>query len=116
MMVSLLIRLMTWEFILSVGRLFHSLSSQSHRSFILVQLTLVMVHPLLNLLTPKGLPIALVTRGLKNIGCLRTSASVVGSSSLDLPSRPSSLDLPSRSSKIRGCLSRTSRSFFGVWG
>jgi hypothetical protein len=54
MMVFLLVRLMTWEFILSVKRLFHSLSFRSHRSFILVQPALVMARPSLNPFTPKG--------------------------------------------------------------
>jgi len=36
MMIYLLVLLITWEFISNVGRFFYSLSSRSHRSFILV--------------------------------------------------------------------------------
>ncbi len=44
-----------------------------------MQLALVMARPSLNLLTLKGWPVVLVTRGLLKIGCLRTSAWELGS-------------------------------------
>jgi hypothetical protein len=78
MMVFLLVRLMTWEFIPSAEKLFHSQSSRSHKSLILVQSALAMVRPSLSLLTPKGWPVGLVTKGLLKIGCLRTSTWEVG--------------------------------------
>ncbi len=61
-----------WEF-------FHSLSSESQRSFILVQLALAMAHLSLRPLTPRGWPVMLVMRGLLKMGCLRTSAWDAGS-------------------------------------
>jgi len=54
MIVFLLVQLMTWEFISNAGRLFHSLSSRSHRSFILVEPTLAMAFPSLSPLTLGG--------------------------------------------------------------
>jgi hypothetical protein len=59
-------------------RLFHSMYSWSHKFFILVHAALVMARPSLSPLTPKGLPIKLMTMGLLKIGCLRTSACNVG--------------------------------------
>jgi len=79
MMMSLLVWLIMWEFIPNVGRLFHSMAFRSHRSFILMQPTLMMARPLLSPLTPRGWPTTLVTKGLLNIGCLRTFACDVGS-------------------------------------
>jgi hypothetical protein len=78
MMMYLFVWLITWEFIPSAERLFHSMSSQSHKSFILVHLTLAMACPSLNPLTPKGQLTTLMTRGLLKIGYLRTSTCDVG--------------------------------------
>ncbi len=86
MMAFLLVRLMMWEFILSVGRLFHFRSSKSHKSLILVQLTLAMAPPSLILFTPKGWAAILETKGLLKIGCPRTSAWEVGLVFQNLPS------------------------------
>jgi hypothetical protein len=77
-MISLLAQLIMWEFILSVGRLFHSMSSWSHKSFILVHPALAMARPSLSPLILKGWLAELVTRGLLKIGCLRTFACNVG--------------------------------------
>jgi hypothetical protein len=120
MMISLFVRLVTWELISSAKKLFHSLSSWSHKSLILVHPALAMAYPSLSPFTLKGRLAELVTRGLLKISCLRTFTCDVGL----VFARPMSHSTKVCFSKtsmlfqnmIRIWISKTRKSFSVVWG
>ncbi len=79
MMISLLVLLATWKCIRREDKLFHSLTFDFQRSLSLVQPAPTKAHPSGRPLTPSGLPSRLVTSGFPKMGCMSTSAHVVGS-------------------------------------